>query len=79
MCVLGKRPPFTKKIRTPSSSTANPKIPSVNINVTIFYILRKKTCKGSDTLRFKTRYFEIIFNKVLCDHRNLTIIQSTKG
>ena len=79
MWVLGKRPPLTKKIFTPSSSTASPTITNVNNNVAITCVFRKKTCKFSDTLRVWALYFEIIFNKESHHPIVLTIIQSDKG
>ncbi len=42
ICVLGKRPPFTKKIFTPSSSTASPTIANVNNTVAIICIFKSK-------------------------------------
>ena len=42
MWVLGKRPPFTKKIFTPSSTTASPTIANVNSNVAIICVFCAK-------------------------------------
>ena len=66
ICVLGKRPPFTKKIFTPSSSTASPTIANVNITVAIICIFKSKPVPIITTMQPSIARWYPVLSKKTC-------------
>ena len=66
ICVLGNCPPFTKKIFTPSSSTASPTIANVNITVAIICIFKSKPVPIITTMQPSIARWYPVLSKKTC-------------